>query len=270
MVATVEQRHGFAQVAFGGLVGPHDEQHLPDLSRQHRGGRRGQRRWRIEDHQARRVGGEQRRDQLARAPAGQQLGVGIALRPGRQKAELGNIGADDAAFHVDRRIGQCIEQTRTVAAAQPVHHIGLGDIAIDQQHLHIAFRRQRDRQVDRAIGLALIGIGRTDQDGARLIGILRADRARGNEQLALHLAEFLDQRVGHAAGHEQALFREQLAIDLHRRVGDAGTPDRRLDHAGGAVSRLRRGKRGIGRGRQVGGHDHGGIGRHIRESLSRA
>ncbi len=126
---------------------------------------------------------------------------------------MGDVRPNDTGFDIDARIGKRIQQTRLLAEAELRHHVGLGEVRVDQQHFKIALRRQRKREIDRAIGFAVIRPGRTDQHQARKLGIAFAHGSRGRQQLPLHQAKLLRQSPDCRPRHEQAAFRQQSTVD---------------------------------------------------------
>ncbi|PAV68207.1 hypothetical protein WR25_25554 [Diploscapter pachys] len=118
------------------------------------------------------------------------------------------------AGRIDRPPISRIEQARLFRETQARQHVGLGEIGIDQQYLGIALHRHREREIDRAEGLAVARSRRTDEHGPRLVALMALrDAFARDQQLALDQAEFLGERPHRRAGHDHPGFGQHAAID---------------------------------------------------------
>ena len=166
-----------------GLVGAADHQRLADVLGQLGGGRSGQRRRRIEDHDA--VGRAEREplEHFGGAAAGQVFAVRGGAVARRQHVEPGNVGA--RARSPRPRISGLASASIRPRPCPPARQAeqredrGLGEVGIDEQDFAVLLAGDREREVGRAEGLALARQRRADQHALRGAGMppMRASRA---------------------------------------------------------------------------------------------
>ncbi len=147
-------------------------------------------------------------------PAGaEQLGHVVLVAAGRKHRQAADVGPDHQPLGVERRIGERVDEAGALGLeAEDVEHLGLGEIGVDEQHFHVALAGQRQSQVDGAEGLALVGLGRADQDRPPLVGGDRASRAHSEQELPLDDPELLGERPRRAVRDDEAALPERIPV----------------------------------------------------------
>ena len=145
---------------------------------------------------------------------GEVFRIGIAGATARQDRQARNVGGHHTIAHIKARIGDGIDQARTVRQAERRQDREARHVEVDQHDIIVLFRRNRHRQIDGTERLAFLGMGRGHHDALSCNpGALTAQVFALFQQLALDDAELLQLGAGPAAGGDETFLHQPLMVD---------------------------------------------------------